>query len=509
MAEPVPEKEIGGAYELPEGWVWAALSEICKPKITKDPKKTGSGWFIYLDIESIDNEIQTIVRPRRLNNKKAPSRAKRLVKSGDVIISLVRPYLKNIALIPEDLDNSIASTAFYPLKPENGIDSDYLFHVICRQSFIDSIVTYGDSPPSARDNEFIQIQIPLPPLAEQRRITAKLEALLAQVNAAKDHLAAVPPIIKRFRQSVLAAACSGRLTEDWRREHPDVEPALELLKRIREERIRRYEKECQKAKAEDRRKPKNPKNIEPQEVETEGLPELLEGWGWTYFNELGELSRGKSKHRPRNDPKLFGGEYPFIQTGDVANSGGVLTKFSQTYNEVGLSQSRLFPEGTVCITIAANIAESSILTFPACFPDSVVGFVPDDILIDGKFFEFYIRIIKDDLSGYAPATAQKNINLKILNRVIVPLPPLLEQRAIVNRIETLFHRTSKVKERVAATTSHADRLTQSILAKAFRGELVPQDPDDEPASVLLERIRKERTELKKKKKPQKRRSKTI
>ncbi|PXF56936.1 MAG: restriction endonuclease subunit S [Candidatus Methanogaster sp.] len=102
-----------------------------------------------------------------------------------------------------------------------------------------------------------------------------------------------------------------------------------------------------------------------------------------------------------------------------------------------------------------------------------------------------------------------NLSKDQLNSLPIPLPPLSEQHAIVNRIETLFHRTSKVEERVAAATSHADRLTQSILAKAFRGELVPQDPDDEPASVLLERIRKERTRLEKKKKPRKRRSKTI
>lgn len=202
MAEPAPKKEIVGAYELPEGWVWAALSEIYKPKITKDPKKNGPGRFIYLDIEAIDNEIQTIVKPRRLNNKKAPSRAKRLVNSGDVIISLVRPYLKNIALIPEDLANSIASTAFYPLKPENSIDSHHLFHAVCRQS-----------PPSARDNEFIKIQIPLPPLPEQR------------VAAATTHA-------NRLTQSILAKAFRGGLVP----QDPGDEPASILLGRIRKER---------------------------------------------------------------------------------------------------------------------------------------------------------------------------------------------------------------------------------------------------------------------------------
>nr|QNO49876.1 hypothetical protein HMIKAMFF_00036 [Methanosarcinales archaeon ANME-2c ERB4] len=232
MAEPIPKKEIGGAYELPEGWVWAALSEICKPKITKDPKKNGSGEFIYLDIESIDNEIQTIVRPRRLNNKNAPSRAKRLVKSGDVIISLVRPYLKNIALIPEDLDNSIASTAFYPLKPESGINSNYLFHIVHRQSFIDSIVTYGDSPPSARDNEFMQIQIPLPPLFEQRTIVNQIEALFHRTSKVEERVAAATAHADRLTQSILSKAFRGALVP----QDPDDEPASVLLERIRKER---------------------------------------------------------------------------------------------------------------------------------------------------------------------------------------------------------------------------------------------------------------------------------
>lgn len=119
------------------------------------------------------------------------------------------------------------------------------------------------------------------------------------------------------------------------------------------------------------------------------------------------------------------------------------------------------------------------------------------------------QFTQDLIEKGAKGTAIRHISITAFGKFPIPLPPLLEQRAIVNRIETLFHRTSKVEERVAAATSHADRLTQSILAKAFRGELVPHDPYDEPASVLLERIRKERTKLKKKKKPQKRRSKTL
>lgn len=519
MAESDPKKEIEEPYELPEEWMWAALSEICKPKITKNPKNNGPGEFIYLDIESIDNEIQTIVNPRRLNNKKAPSRAKRLVNSGDVIISLVRPYLKNIALIPEDLDNSIASTAFYPLKPERGIDSHYLFHTVCRQSFIDSIVTYGDSPPSARDGEFIKIQIPLPPLSEQHRIVTKLEALLAQVNRSKDHLAKVPLLIKRFRQSVLAAACSGRLTEDWRREHPDVEPASELLNRIWEERIRRYDEECRKAEAKGRRKPKKPKNREPQALDTEGLPELPEGWVW--------VELGKSVPNPKTSIKCgpFGSqlkisEYvdsgiPVFGIDNVESNRFIWAKHKFISNEkyVPLSSFSVVP-GDILITRTGTVGRTCIV--PEGINKAIIGpnllkVSLEKSLMLSRYISLYFNseFIQREIERLSPGSTVAVFNTTNLKSLNVPLPPLAEQYIIIKRVETLFHFAEEVEQRVAKATAHTEHLTQSILARAFRGELVPQDPRDEPASVLLERIKQERAELKAKKKTQKRKSKTL
>ena len=113
---------------------------------------------------------------------------------------------------------------------------------------------------------------------------------------------------------------------------------------------------------------------EPATPDATALPSLPDGWCWATMPQLGELGRGKSKHRPRNDPRLLGGKYPFIQTGDVRRADTWLREFTATYSDVGLAQSKLWPAGTLCITIAANIAETAILTFDACFPDSVVGF---------------------------------------------------------------------------------------------------------------------------------------
>jgi type I restriction enzyme, S subunit len=167
-----------------------------------------------------------------------------------------------------------------------------------------------------------------------------------------------------------------------------------------------------------------------------------------------------------------------------------------------LQQSRLWPEGTVCITIAANIAHSAILTYPACFPDSVVGVIPDPELCLKEYLEFFIRTARRDLEQYAPATAQKNINIAILSDVAVPLPPHQEQKEIVKRVTALLTEADQIEAKVLKAVSMAEKLTQSILAKAFRGELFPTEAelarregrDYEPASVLLERIKKQREE---------------
>lgn len=276
MAEPIPEKEIEGAYELPDGWVCAKLPEISEiimgqspPSSTYNTDEKGLPFFQGKAEfgELYPKPIKWCIEPKKVAQK------------NDILISVRAPVgPTNICHEESCIGRGLAA-----IRPKTGIPTMFIIYFL--RVIEKELALSGTGPTfeAISKKDIVNIQIPLPPLAEQHRIVAKLEALLAQVNAAKEHLAAVPPIIKRFRQSVLAAACSGRLTEDWRREHPDVEPASELLKRIREERIRRYEVECQQAKADGRRKPKN---IEPQGVQTEGLPELPYGWAWCTWNDL-------------------------------------------------------------------------------------------------------------------------------------------------------------------------------------------------------------------------------
>lgn len=334
---------------------------------------------------------------------------------------------------------------------------------------------------------------PLPPLAEQHRIVAKVDELMAlceELEAARteretkrDRLASAslarlntpdpktfrddarfaldalpaltarPDQIKQLRQTILNLAVRGKLVA----QDPGDEPAAELLKRIANE----------KASLVRERKAKRQEAL-PEIDHDQGPFELPDGWTWGRFPELGTFGRGKSKHRPRNDRALFdGGEHLMIQTGDVARSRGVIETYTSKYNDFGLAQSFKWPKGTLCITIAANIADSGILDFDACFPDSVVGFVPASMFENARYFEYFVRTAKANLLEFAPATAQKNINLEILMQVLIPLPPLAEQNRIVAKVDDLMALCDQLEASLTSAGETRKKLLDALLAEAL------------------------------------------
>ncbi len=184
------------------------------------------------------------------------------------------------------------------------------------------------------------------------------------------------------------------------------------------------------------------------------------------LSELGTLDRGISKNRPRNASELFGGSYPFIQTGDVANSNGYILGYEQTYSEIGLRQSKLWPKGTLCITIAANIAKTAILTLDACFPDSVVGFIPGE-KTNTEYVQHWLSFMQKQLEDNAPESAQKNINLEILRNLTIPLPPMNLQK----QFSSLVMKFTDLKKKSAESERQTEHLFQSLLQRAFEGDL--------------------------------------
>ena len=185
-------------------------------------------------------------------------------------------------------------------------------------------------------------------------------------------------------------------------------------------------------------------------------------WEIKSLSELGELNRGVSKARPRNSPELLGGPYPLIQTGEVANAKTYITSFNSTYSEKGLAQSKMWPKGTLCITIAANIAQTSILTFDACFPDSVVGFISRN-MTNELFIHYWFSFFQKILDEQAPQVAQKNINLKILSELNVIVPPL----SLQNRFAAFVEHVDQQKQTVQQSLEKLELMKKALMQEYF------------------------------------------
>ena len=190
------------------------------------------------------------------------------------------------------------------------------------------------------------------------------------------------------------------------------------------------------------------------------------GWQVKKLGEIGELNRGISKHRPRNDPKLLGGIYPLIQTGEVAAADLYIKGYSATYSEIGLKQSKMWPRGTLCITIAANIAKTAILDIDACFPDSIVGFTPGECASQ-LFIHFWFSFFQEMLEEQAPQSAQKNINLQILRDIMVIMPPMDLQNDFTEFVDNV--EVQKLRLKKSLTLLELNH--KSLMQKCFKGDV--------------------------------------
>lgn len=176
------------------------------------------------------------------------------------------------------------------------------------------------------------------------------------------------------------------------------------------------------------------------------------------LDEVGTISRGKSKHRPRNDPKLYGGQYPFVQTADIKNAGLYLYDYEQTYNEDGLAQSKLWEPGTLCITIAANIADTSILGIHACFPDSVMGFIPDASKCDVRYMKYSFDMLQRQMKQISQGATQDNLSWQKLATIRFPIPDLEQQRRIADAIAAYDNLIEKNRRQIALLEEASQRL---------------------------------------------------
>jgi type I restriction enzyme S subunit len=382
--------------------------------------------------------------------------------------------------------------------------------------------------------------IPIPPLAEQHRIVAKLEQVLASANAARERLARVPTLMKRFRQSVLATACSGRLTADWREQNPDVEPASQLLERILAERRARWEA-TQRAKKKGRASAAEgeyffgKKEVAPART----LALDLDGSVVEQLFRKQPVSSPSKYQEPAAPDILNAPELPEIPDRWITVSVGQVSDFLQYGTS---TKTDATPESGIAVLRMGNIQDGKINYTDLKYLDSASKEVPvfllqeGDILFnrtnspelvgksavyEGKILALFASyLVRLRCSEYAvlpnfvchwinswwgkewaekvktDGVSQSNVNATKLGLMPMPLPPLAEQQEIVRRVEALFQFADAVERRTAVAAARADKLVQAILARAFRGELVPTEAelaraegrDYEPASVLLQRI---------------------
>ena len=429
-------------YEVPENWVWTYISsgfDVTSSKRVHKSDWLSEGIPFYRTRELVKLSEQGYVDNELFISEDLYKTFKKefgVPQKNDLLISGVGtigvPYV-----ISDEKEFYFKDGNVIWLKNKGVFDASYMYYLY-KTVFIDNQI-YSMSAGTTVDTYTIinakNTIIPLPPLSEQQRIVERIEELFAKLDEAKEKLQDVADSFAVRKAAILHKAFTGELTKQWRRKN--------------------------------------------------GVSD--ESWEEKKLGEVGVLERGRSKHRPRNDERLFGGIYPFIQTGDIANADMFIEKHNQTLSDFGMQQSKLFAKNTICITIAANIGKVAILSYDSCFPDSVVGLKTDE-KTDFKYVYYYLSTQQKELESKAPATAQKNINLKVLNDLDIPLPSLPEQHEIVRLIDDLLARERAAQQAAEQALASIDLMKKSILARAFRGELGTNKASEVSALELLRQV---------------------
>ena len=483
------------ADELPEGWVNTALPEICrlnppKPLSTALPPDSP---VTFVPMPAVDETVGAITKPQ-IRAFCEVRKGYTAFQNNDVIMAKITPCMENgKAAVARNLRNGLGfgSTEFHVLRSNAAVLPEFIYHFVRQESYRRSAEdemtgSVGQKRVPVRFLE--ETVLPLPPLLEQKRIVKLLESLLARVSHTSSRLPKVSQILKAFRQSVLAAACSGRLTEDWRERNSADESAEALLARIDQGR---------------RADTKAARNCSEGEMLGD-LPELPDHWKWSTMARVSDIQGGIQK-QPKRTPKK--NAYPYLRVANVLRNRLDVLEIKEMELFAGeLKTYSLQPKDLLIVEGNGSISE---IGRSALWTGEIKNCVHQNHIIRVRARECspeYLNIYWNSPIGVgrvmdvAVTTAGLySLSTKKIAILPVPIAPLKEQHEIVGRVETLFALADKVEEAVAAATNRADRLTQAILAKAFSGELVATEAelahkegrDYEPASDLLARIRAE------------------
>lgn len=460
--------------DLPKGWECVRLIDFVYSVPTGVPMFSENRK--YFSTGSIN--AKDYIPESEYSYNSRPSRANRIAMKGDIFQARMQNTDKAL-VIQESLADQLFSTGFLQFRPiAKTYDSKLLFYFVKSDYFLkqrDELAT-GSTQIALTDTNAVNLKLIVPPLNEQRRIVAKLEKLLHRVDTCKERLEKITAILKRFRQSVLAAACSGRLTADWREKNPNVQP---------------YSVGFQRAS--------------DTEYKDDDSPVT---WHLTRFGTLTMLvtsgSRGWAKYYADSGSIFIRAQNiksDFLNFEDIA--------FVKLPDRAEGLRTRVQQHDILVTITGANVTKSALVekSIKDAYVSQHVALVRLADVQLSKFLFYYIISLahgRKQLQTVAYGQGKPGLNLDNIREVIVAVPPLPEQQEIVRRVEALFKKADEIEARYKKAKAFVDKLTQSILVKAFRGKLVPQDPNDESASVLLERIREANTiNLQKKRKKSK------
>lgn len=473
-------------YALPSGWEWTTLGEICEIVRTQvNPQLKPKETFNYLSIENVGVESGELVNFIPTIGEKIKS-AKIAFSAKDILYSKLRPYLNKVHLPSFD---GISATDLIPIRPLGGILREYVGHYL-RTRYVVEYANQrmrGIQLPRIPVEDLLQLPVPLAPLAEQARIIRKLDPCLMLIRAAQRVLDRLPPLLTDIRQSVVYRALRGNLTA----RHPNDEPADQLLKRISVE-VEKFRKNV----------------AESCPIDDPKLTRLPPGWIWT---RLGDISLVITKGAT---PTSYGFEYvetgvAFVKVENLAN-GCVdrksITQYVTDRTHEFLKRSQL-AENDVLFSIAGTIGKVAVVQrddLPANTNQAIAIIRCPWHFVDPHYLRVMLEssIPRLSLEEKPRGVAMNNISLKDVANILSPLPPLSEQKRIVSKVNEIFLLMDEVGSRVETALKSSDILRHTILDMAFRGKLVSHDPNDESTSALLNRIRVQRTSMRKGRKDQ-------
>lgn len=454
--------------ELPPNWTKASVEDVTTSFMSIDPTRTPDRLFRYVDIGSIDNNTQTITNPKSFVGRDAPSRARRLICTGDTLFSTVRTYLKNIAVVPDELNGELTSTGIAILRSNGAVEANYLFRWVCSDDFVGRLSSAQDGTmyPAVSDRDVAAASIPLPPLAEQRRIVSKIDSLTGKSKRAREHLNHIQRLVEKYKQAVLAAAFRGDLTREVELTYASGQLEVSLHTRI--------------------------------DARISSLPLLPPSWQWSSLGRVANIRGGLTKNAKRTALSF---QIPYLRVAnvyanrldlsDILAIGCTESEFKRTKLEKG---DLLIVEGNGSLEQIGRVALWSG-EIPGCSHQNHLIRARPNPEVLSAYVLFWLLSPLGRAAIETVASSSSGLHTLSLSKVSalpIPLCSISQQKLVVRRIEFAFAYIDRLASEATSARKLVSRLDQAILAKAFRGELVPQDPADEPASVLLKRIHTER-----------------